>query len=429
MNICMFTNTYLPHVGGVARSVSLFETDLRKLGRNVLIVAPTFPDKKPGREKNSRVLRVPAIQNFNGSDFSVSIPIPFIIDEEIDAFAPDIIHSHHPFLLGDAAMRTAYRRGLPLVFTHHTLYEQYTHYVSSQSPTMKKFVIKMTTAYANMCTHVVAPSQSIADLLKQRGVKTPVTPIATGVDYEAFQGGSGQQFRKEFSIPQNARVIGHLGRLAREKNLSFLTQAVAAYMKQDPEAWFVVVGDGPEREQMEKDFAGQGLGGRLVMAGKQTGDALINAYHAMDLFVFSSKSETQGMVVTEAMAAGNPVVALDASGVREVVRDEHNGRLLDENADTETFARVIAQCFADDGRLQAYAENARDTARQFDRMHCAQKLSDLYTHIGRLPASKKQKINDDLFGNWEEMLKAVRIEWEMLYSKLNAVVETLDFLK
>ncbi|MCF8096179.1 MAG: glycosyltransferase, partial [Desulfobacteraceae bacterium] len=180
MNICMFTNTYLPHVGGVARSVSMFEEDLKKLGHRVLIVAPTYPDKSEGKPESSQVLRVPAIQNFNGSDFSFRIPIPFIIDEKIDEFAPDIIHTHHPFLLGDAAVRAAYRRQLPLVFTHHTLYDQYTHYVSSQSPKMKKFVIKMTTAYANMCTHVVAPSKSIADLIAQRGVTTPVTTIPTG---------------------------------------------------------------------------------------------------------------------------------------------------------------------------------------------------------------------------------------------------------
>lgn len=426
MNICMFTNTYLPHVGGVARSVSMFETDLKKTGHHVLIIAPTFPEEKPGREKGSRVLRVPAIQNFNGSDFSVSIPIPFIIDEEIDNFAPDIIHSHHPFLLGDAAMRIAYRRQLPLVFTHHTLYEQYTHYVSSQSPTMKKFVIKMTTAYANMCTHVVAPSKSIADLLKERGVKTPITPIPTGVDYNAFQSADAQGFRKKFQIPEKARVIGHLGRLAPEKNLEFLAKAVAEYIKEDSNTWFLVVGKGPDEKLIQKIFARHGLEGRLVLAGKQTGVALVDAYHAMDLFVFSSKSETQGMVVTEAMAAGNPVVALDASGVREVVIDKENGRLLASDASVGVFAEAMSGCFKDENKLQQFKEKARKTALEFDRMNCARRMSELYERIGQMPAVRKQRIDDDLFGYWEEMLKAVRVEWDMLYSKINAVVETLD---
>jgi glycosyltransferase involved in cell wall biosynthesis len=425
----MFTNTYLPHVGGVARSVSMFESDLIKLGHKLLVVAPTFPEEKPGREKGSRVLRVPAIQNFNGSDFSVSIPIPFIIDEEIDDFDPDVIHSHHPFLLGDAAMRVARRRQLPLVFTHHTLYEQYTHYVSTQSPTMKKFVIKITTAYANMCTHVVAPSKSIADLLKERGVKTPVTAIPTGVDCRAFENCDGPGFRKKFEIPEKARVVGHLGRLAPEKNLDFLAKAVAEFMKEDPEAWFLVVGDGPEKKRIKKIFADQGIEKRLVLAGKQTGTALADAYDAMDIFAFSSKSETQGMVVTEAMAAANPVVALDASGVREVVRDGYNGRLLASGASFSDFAKALAQCFKDEEKMGQFKKNALKTARDLDRMNCASRLSKLYQDVCSLPAGKKPKIDDDLLGYWEDLRKAVQVEWEMLYTKINAVVKSFDFLK
>ncbi|MFN2354891.1 MAG: glycosyltransferase, partial [Desulfopila sp.] len=106
---------------------------------------PTFSDIDESTEDHNTLLRVPAIQNFNGSDFSVRIPIPFFIDEKIDEFNPDVIHSHHPFLLGDAAIRAAYRRNLPLVFTHHTLYEQYTHYVSADSEVMKQLAINLST--------------------------------------------------------------------------------------------------------------------------------------------------------------------------------------------------------------------------------------------------------------------------------------------
>src|SRR3989339_50554 len=132
MKICMFTNTYLPHVGGVARSVNSFATELRNRGNEVLVIAPVFPGYEAHDSEETDIIRVPAIQQFNGSDFSLSIPVPFFIDERIDAFDPDIIHSHHPYLLGDAALRAARRRRLPLVFTHHTLYERYVHYVPGQ---------------------------------------------------------------------------------------------------------------------------------------------------------------------------------------------------------------------------------------------------------------------------------------------------------
>ena len=185
----MFTNTYLPHVGGVARSVSTYEEEFRRRGHDVRIVAPQF---EGAMESTEHVLRTPAIQNFNGSDFSVTIPQPGLIAEFLDGFRPDILHSHHPFLLGDAALRAAWTRRLPLVFTHHTLYEQYTHYVPLDSEALQRVAIQMATEYCNLCTHVIAPSQSIAELLVQRGVTTPITVIPTGIDLDFFGSGDGR---------------------------------------------------------------------------------------------------------------------------------------------------------------------------------------------------------------------------------------------
>ncbi|MEJ2690061.1 MAG: glycosyltransferase, partial [Deltaproteobacteria bacterium] len=217
MNICMFTNTYLPHVGGVARSVSAFTEDLRELGHQVLVIAPVFKGSGRGGMDKGGVLRVPAIQNFNGSDFSVRLPLPYFIDDRVKAFKPGIIHSHHPFLLGDTALRTARSYHLPLIFTNHTLYEQYTHYVPFDSPTMKRFVIHLVTEYANLCDAVIAPSRSVADLLRERGVTRPIHEIPTGIDTAFFAAGVGSRFRKRLKIGEDMLVIGHLGRLAKEK--------------------------------------------------------------------------------------------------------------------------------------------------------------------------------------------------------------------
>ncbi|MDT8388873.1 MAG: glycosyltransferase, partial [Thiogranum sp.] len=162
---------------------------MQKTGHRVLIVAPTFPKAGMVDTPHDKILRVPAIQNFNGSDFSMRIPVPFYIDEKLDDFRADVIHSHHPYLLGDAAFRAARRRGLPLVFTHHTLYEEYTHYVTGDNENFRRFARNLSTLYANLCDQVVAPSKSIADLIRNRGVTSPVTVIPTGVDTEFF--GSG----------------------------------------------------------------------------------------------------------------------------------------------------------------------------------------------------------------------------------------------
>lgn len=421
MNICMFTNTYLPHVGGVARSVSCFEEDLRRLGHRVLIIAPTFPDQ-PENEDPARVLRVPAIRNFNGSDFSASIPAPLLIHKRVDEFAPDVIHSHHPYLLGDAAMRAGRRRHLPVIFTHHTRYEEYTHYVLA-SKTMQKFVINLATAYANGCTRVIAPSDSIAELIKERGVTAPVEVIPTGVDGQRFQQGEGGRFRQQAGIAGDVELIGHVGRLAPEKNLDFLAGAVKIHLRQNPRAKFLVVGDGPSAPELKASFARDGLADRLIMTGKKTGDDLIDAYCAMDVFVFSSHSETQGLVVAEAMAAGCPVIALAASGVREVVEDNRNGRLLPAAAAAEEFAKALSGCFADGELAARWGQNAQATAREFDRLKTAQKLLDLYQRARQQQLKTAQEYRR-FFEGWEHLLAGVKTEWDMLSSKVGAIADT-----
>ncbi len=418
MKICMFTNTYRPHVGGVARSVDFFTHDLRDRGHDVLVVAPTFPEAEAAGSIKEGVLRVPAIQDFNGSDFSVRIPIPFIIDQKIDRFGPDIVHSHHPFLLGDAAMRAARSRGRPMVFTHHTLYERYTHYVSAGSEAMKRFAIHLSTEYANLCTHVVAPSESVARLIRKRGVARPITEIPTGVDAEFFKKGEGDRFRNEMDIPADVRVIGHLGRLAPEKNLDYLTDAVVAYMKTDTTAWFLLVGEGPSRETVEKRFRSEGMADRLVMAGKQTGRSLADAYRAMDLFVFSSTSETQGMVLTEAMAAGRPVIALDASGAREVVRDRENGRLLEADAPPDRFAGAVGECFQRPDMMEKWGKAAVETAGDFSRESSAEKMEALYRSVlSEYRAAEPPASMDRL----EELIHGIKTEWDLLGEKAAAV--------
>lgn len=421
MNICMFTNAYLPHVGGVARSVAFFTEDLRRRGHRVLVVCPTFPGNHEKQIDQEDVLRVPAIQNFKGSDFSVIIPIPFIISNKINDFQPDIIHSHHPYLLGDAALRAAYRRNLPLVFTHHTLYEKYTHYVPMDSEVMKRLAVLLSTRYANLCTQVVAPSKSIADLISQRGVKTPIEIIPTGVDIDFFKSGHGEDFRRDHGISPDVPVIGHLGRLAPEKNLEYLSLAIIKAMKKiSPKPFFLVVGSGPSQDFIKKIFKDNGFADRLVMAGKQSGPDLASAYRAMDIFVFSSKTETQGMVLAEAMAAGVPVIALDASGTREIVSNNYNGRLLPENVDTDLFARVVTEFFENPETARSWKKAAIDTAHKFSREISAEKLVRLFQNIMRIKG-RNEYAEKDVLDPWDRLLMSLKTEWTLLSERANII--------
>lgn len=423
MKICMMTNTYLPHVGGVARSVHTFAEDYRKGGHETLVIAPTFPgteDLDPETERD--VVRVPAVQRFNGSDFSVRLPLIGLLNSRLLQLEVDIVHSHHPFLLGDTALRFAADKQAPVIFTHHTLYEEYLHYVPFKGTPMRHFVIELSTHYANLCDAVVAPSESIAHLIRKRGVEAPVTVIPTGVDLDSFASGRRDRFRAAHGIRPDQLVVGTVGRLAEEKNLRYLCRAVGHFLEQAPEALFVAVGSGPLDQEMQAIFARMGVGDRILLPGKMTGPDLWDAYRAMDLFAFSSFSETQGLVLAEAMAARLPVVALEASGVREVVRDAVNGFLLPAKAGEEDFARKLIELRGDSDLRGQFAEAALATAADFSREACAARALALYEET--LQRSRKKR-TDFLENIWNGLLKRLRIEWELISDKAESAIDAL----
>jgi len=422
MKICMMTNTYLPHVGGVARSVSTFVEEYTRLGHQVLVVAPGFDGKPLPKRQESLVVRVAAIQNFNGSDFSVRLPLAAALSERLDSFNADIFHAHHPFLLGDTALRLAASRNVPVVFTHHTRYEDYTHYVPFDSPALKQAAINLSTEFANLCDGVIAPSASIARLIKSRGVFTPIKVVPTGIDIEAFARGDGARARERLGIPTRTFVVGHVGRLAPEKNLPYLAEAVALFLKHSPGSRFLVVGSGPAEGDLLQTLRQHGVERRAILAGQQTGQTLHDTYRAMDVFAFASFTETQGLVVAEAMSAGLPVVALRATGVREVVRNDFNGFLLPSAATPETFAERLAQLRNDSRLRRRFARAAVATAQNFSSRHCADEALDFYERVRR--ATRRERLIADR-SPWGTLLRRLGIEWELIARTARSVAEAV----
>jgi 1,2-diacylglycerol 3-alpha-glucosyltransferase len=418
MNILMVTNTFTPHVGGVANSVRRFTEEFRERGHRVLVVAPEF-EGAPRAEQD--VVRVPAVQNFNGSDFAVPVPITLRVSEGLKDFLPQVVHSHHPFLLGDTALRVAASREVPVVFTHHTMYEKYTHYVPGDSPQLKRFVIDLTTGYCNLCDAVIAPSETVADLLLRRGVTVPVAVIPTGVDLKVFAGADGPAYRRAAGIPESAFVVGHVGRLAPEKNMEFLADALVGFLARHPGRRFLLVGEGPSKEQLLATFAGHGLSERVHLGGVLQGRELASAYNAMNVFAFASLTETQGMVLTEAMAAGVPVVAIDAPGACEVVRDGGNGRLV-PRPEVEAFREAL-RWVAELGPLERrrLAEGVDATVREFSMPRSAEKQLAFYKSLtGSRPAPLQIDSSP-----WISARKLIGKEWEILRNIARAAGEAV----
>jgi 1,2-diacylglycerol 3-alpha-glucosyltransferase len=419
MNILMMTNTYKPIVGGIEKSIEAFSSQYREKGHNVLIIAPVFRDA-PAHEPG--VFRIPAIQNFNGSDFSVELPAPGILHQILDKFNPDIVHSHHPFLVGDTALRVSADYNIPIVFTYHTRYEMNTHYVPGDSDMLKGFVVNLASGYSNLCNRVIAPSQSIEKILIERGVRTQIETIPTGIDVSEFQQGDGKLLRKNLNIPDKAFLAGYLGRLAEEKNMLFLTDAVSGFLEKNKDAHFLIVGKGDLEKKLRERVERRNLKHRVHFAGTLKGEEKINAYHAMDVFVFASKSETQGLVLAEAMAAGVPAIGLDSPGVRDIIKDDVNGYLLHDN-DITKYKEALKRFYElDKNKRASLSGHAKATADDYDYEKSVKQTLALYEQtIGEKAVTRNKEKNI-----LSDVKRSIKQEMDIITNLLKSAKTALD---
>jgi len=418
MNILMMTNTYFPMVGGLEQSVYSFSEAFRSLGHEVLIVTPAFggaPREEPG------VIRIPAFQKFGGTVFSVNFPISGLLKRYMKEFVPDIVHSHGPFFMGDFALRLSRQHAIPLVFTYHCMFEQYVHDWPVQNEGVKRFMVKLAAGYANLVDQVITPSESVKDILIKRGVKTPMEVIPTGVDAQHFSKGDGITFRKQNQIPSDALVVGHAGRLAPEKNLEFLTNCLVELLKRDPRVHALIVGLGPSQNLIKDAFRAAGLEKRLHLTGVLHYQHLVDAYFAMDVFAFASLSETQGIVIIEAMAAGVPVVALDAPGAREVVADYHNGRLLNEMDQRSFVDALIWVLSRTPEELQTIKQIVRMTVQKYPIISSAKHMLEVYDKIrSRRSVSLGKKNSSRYLIQWR-----IKAEWDILSNYIKSAATSV----
>lgn len=376
MKIGFFADSYRPYVSGVVRSMDSFRAELQELGHQVYIFAPQYPHAQP-EEGVFRFLSVPAPTN---REFSLPIPLSFQMTERISQLGLDLLHVHSPFLLGGLGAVLALRTGLPLVFTHHTLYDQYVHYVPLAQNLSRWAVQKYTTDYCNHCDLVIAPSTVIADTLRKRGVITPIEVIPTGIDLQEFEHLPVEDWLKEnYGIPDEQNVLLNVGRMSPEKNIPFLLRAFAQVYKEYPNTTLVLVGSGPSLEEYQTLSRALGIEQTVIFTGGLDRGPLINCYRRADIFVFSSLTETQGIVLAEAKAGATPVVAIDANGVRDSVINDEDGFLTPN--DLDYFCAKIRLLLDDPGLRRTMGQKARENAQQMSSKHSARKLEAAYTQL------------------------------------------------
>lgn len=375
----MFTNTYYPSVGGIEKSIQDSAAQMRRQGHEVLIVAPAY---NGATESSDTVLRVPAIKQIGHTPHSIALRLPTRIERQVLAFAPDIVHSHQPFLLGDSAVRIARALGVPVLYTHHTFMERYLHWFAVDWRVLRNIAEKLPVAYAQLVDHVVTPTESVAHIMRERGMTTPITAIPTGIDADFYAGGDRAAFRASLGIDPDCFILGHLGRLNPEKNLDFLAEVVLAFVALNPLKYkILLVGEGESVPTFKKRFTEHGLADHLIYTGSKLGQASADAYAAMDAFIFTSLTDTQGLVLSEAMAAGNPVFALDAPGARDMISHGRNGYVVPRDTAPDQFAQTIHEVVGNIERFTAMQTAAAEDARQVSLPSCCEAMLALYAEL------------------------------------------------
>jgi glycosyltransferase involved in cell wall biosynthesis len=375
LRVGLFTNNYFPMLGGVPTAVETLRQGLEALGHEAVIVAPRMAGSDDGHRA---VIRVPAIPAPTYPDFALPLPLSPMLTRRLHALDLDVFHAHHPFLLGASARRLARASGRPLVFTYHTLYDRYAHYVPLPREMVARRAIRWSAAFADTADLILAPSDFVARRLRAQGVRRPIEVLPTGIDLDRFRPGARAAARAALGLAPADRVLLYVGRLDLEKNLAFLLDAVARV--RIPGVRLLLVGRGTQAAALRRAAAARGLADRLELRGGSPPEGLPTYYRAADAFVFASTTETQGLAVLEAMGCGLPVVAVRATGIEEVVAEGVSGLLVPE--EPAAFADAVAQILIDRDLAAKLAAGAREAASRFGSAGLVRRLVATYRRAG-----------------------------------------------
>ena len=357
MRIGLFTNNYLPFCGGVTISVETLRRGLEACGHEVWIFAPRFPgavDEAP------RIVRFPSVPAGTYPEFTLAVPWAPRFARLVQSLDLDVYHAHHPFLLGPAARRWARRAGRPLVFTYHTRYEKYAHYVPLTRPLVEAAAVRLSTRFASRADAVVAPSMLVHEHLRRRGVTTPISVVPDRRGSRALPARRPGR-RPPRPGPGSRRPLccsTWAVSTARRAWTACCWPSIGSPARWRPRRLWLV-GQGKEGEALRRLAERLPTGDRIHFAGVREHARLVPWYQAADLFLFASETETQGLVLAEAAACGLPAVAVTAPGCDEVVRDGESGILT--KGDPASLAEAAIGLLLDDERRGG---DGRRAARQ-----------------------------------------------------------------
>jgi 1,2-diacylglycerol 3-alpha-glucosyltransferase len=390
LRVLFISDVYFPRVNGVSTSIRTFRADLAANGVETQLVAPRYATDGTGMDESGIVRVASAGVPGDPEDRRMRWGA---LNRALDALAPagfDLVHIHTPFIAHYAGVRFARRAGLPCVATYHTFFEEYLHHYLPILPRRLGGYLarSFTRSQCDDVRALIAPSEPMRAVLLEYGVTTPIHVLPTGLPADRFRAGDGGAFRARAGLPTDARLITYIGRVAHEKNIGFLVEMFARVLQQLPKALLVIAGEGPARAGLQQQVANAGLAAHVHFAGYLDRDtALLDCYAAADVFAFASRTETQGLVLLEAMAQGTPVVSTAELGTRSILVPGSGALVVPE--EREAFAAAVVRVLSEPQLHQALSQCGRVYARTWSSTSMAQRLAELYGTLRGAPGAAR----------------------------------------
>lgn len=381
MRIGIFSECYEPVMNGVSVSIKTFKEYLEKQGHEVFI----FTTRVPGTVyDNPRIVPIPVLLPFKpkGGKYPIARPQSVIKwAEKIASYKLDIIHCQHLLSSGSLGLKVAKKLNIPVILTYHTLLTEYVHYVPLVGGLAKKWIIRKSKLYCNQYDYIVTPGPSMARLLYGYGVTTPIVPIPTGINRKDFQNPDTKEaLRRKYLIPDTQpNLLLYVSRIGKEKNIYFLLRAMKSIVEKRQDTHLLLVGGGDELTRCQKLVENWGISEYVTFAGKKDKPETNKTFGGADIFVFPSITETQGIIIMEAMMSGLPIVAVNKMGPADYVRNEVDGYLVGQSE--KDFADKIIYLLDHDEVRRRLGQNSKQDALDFTADITGREMEKLYEKV------------------------------------------------
>lgn len=399
MRIGLFTDSYPPFINGVSTSVAMLKKALEKKGHKVYVVTVSNNALKYEVDEKNNIIKIPGIP-IGIYDYRISRIYPISMINTMKSWKLDIIHSHTEFGIGIFARLFAKQFNIPLVHTYHTLYEDYTHYITGGyfDKSSKKIVEYLTKFYCDKtATELIVPTNKIYKLFKEKyEFEKNIHIIPTGIEVDRFftenvNKKEVDRLKKKLGLTKHDFVILFVGRLAAEKNIEFLLKSQENFKKNYPNIKLLIVGDGPDKEKYEQLAKKNKIDTNIIFNGKASWEEMPLYYHCANIFATASTTETQGLTVIEAMAASVPALCIDDESFRGTVVDDLNGRIFKTNKDYE---KQVIELYKNNTKLSRLSNQARIQAEHCSSASYAERVLEVYKRAIKI---KEEKTKNNIF--------------------------------